>query len=275
MLIELHTKRDALKPGSIESDSGTTIFRRLKAGEGEFHHPHVTVGFVLNRSPNHEVAYGGEKFVPVPLEAGHGWVLPSSLEWKARWSQDLDFINVYLSASALAKVNDGITPSFLAQNQIFDPFFVQLAISLHEMADLEDTIEKMYRDTTMFTLAAHVNRVYGNAAMKPLVSTTDPRLRRVIEFIEQKIGTDVLLEDLAKTATMSPFHFSRSFKRATGLPPHQYLAMRRVEHAKELLKSTTLPVVEIAYRVGYTNMSHFIQLFRRATGETPGQFRSA
>jgi AraC family transcriptional regulator len=274
MLIELHLKRDLLKPGQIDSANGTTVLRKLKAGEGEFHHPHVTVGFVLNRSPKHEMAFGDEKYVPTPLEAGHGWVLPSDFEWKARWSQELDFVNVYLSASALAKVNDGITPVFQAKNQILDPFFVQLAISLHETAHLEDTVEKMYRDTTMFTLAAHVNRIYGNTPMKPLASKLDPRFKRVIDIIESRVGKEISLEDLANAANMSPFHFSRSFKRAIGLPPHQYLATRRVEHAKNLLKSTQLPVTEIAYRVGYVNLSHFIQLFRRVTGCTPGEFRS-
>jgi AraC family transcriptional regulator len=274
MMIELHTKRSALKPGEIESTSGTTTFCRLKAGEGEFQHPHVTVGFVLNRSPDHEFAYGDDEFVPAPLEAGQGWVLPSNFGWKARWSQELDFVNVHLSASALAKANDGVVPSFRAQIRIYDPFCIHLAISLHELADLEDTIERMYRDTTMFTLAAHVNRVYGKAVMKPLANKRDPRIQRVIELIELNKGSDISLDDLAKTAAMSPFHFSRSFKRATGLPPHQYLANRRVEHAKELLRSTNLPVAEVAYRVGYSNMSHFILLFRRVTGGTPGQFRS-
>jgi AraC family transcriptional regulator len=85
----------------------------------------------------------------------------------------------------------------------------------------------------------------------------------------------VSLERLADIAAMSPFHFARSFKKATGMPPHQFLASRRIERAKHLLKMTGLPIVEVAFRVGYENVSHFTQLFRRMTGGTPGQFRTA
>jgi AraC family transcriptional regulator len=273
MLIELHTKRNSLAETTVETDSGSTTYHRLKAGEGGFQFQHVTVGFVLNQSPKHEGAFGQDKFVAMPMDVGEGWVLPAEMDGKARWNQDLDFINVHFSASALARVNNGETPQFPILSQVTDPTFAHMALNLHETAEATETVMKMYRDTMMFALAAHVNRVYGGTAMEPLAPKLDARLQRAIDLIDAKLTEDIALEDLASAAAMSPFHFSRSFKRATGLPPHQYLASRRIEMAKALLKTTSLPVAEIAFRVGYQDVSHFTQLFKRMTGATPGEFR--
>jgi AraC family transcriptional regulator len=273
MLIEFSRKRDTLKPGVVKTENGTSIYHRLKAGETDFQTEHVTVGFILNRSPEHEASFGNGQFVRTPMSPGEGWVLPAGVEGKARWRQNLDLLNVHFSASALARVNNGITPDFKILTQVNDPAFVQLALNLHETAEQTETIMRMYRDTMMFALVAHVNRSYGGTVMESLAPKMDPRLQRAVTLAEEKLNTDLSLADLAKEAGMSPFHFTRSFKRATGLPPHQFLATRRVERAKILLKSTQLPIVEIAYRVGYENVSHFSHLFKRVTGGTPSEFR--
>jgi AraC family transcriptional regulator len=78
---------------------------------------------------------------------------------------------------------------------------------------------------------------------------------------------------MAAVVHMSPFHFARAFKAATGQPPHRYLTQRRMERAKILLSVTRLPVAEVANRVGFSNQSHFSAQFRRATGTTPKGYR--
>jgi AraC family transcriptional regulator len=209
------------------------------------------------------------------MDAGEGWVLPAGLPGKARWYQELDFMNVHISASALSRINDGKLPQYEARSQVRDPTFVQLAVNLHEIAEADETILKMYRDTMMFALAAHVNHVWGGVRRELLTQRVDSRIRRAIDYIEAHLETDISLEKLASVAAMSPYHFSRIFKSATGLPPHRFLASRRINRAKPLLKTTNLPIVEIAYRVGYADVSHFTQLFKRITGGTPGNFRNA
>jgi AraC-like DNA-binding protein len=72
---------------------------------------------------------------------------------------------------------------------------------------------------------------------------------------------------------MSPFHFSRLFKLATGESPHAYLTRRRVERAKELLADSSLPLVHVASAVGFQTQGHFTEVFRRHTGTTPRRFR--
>jgi AraC family transcriptional regulator len=75
-------------------------------------------------------------------------------------------------------------------------------------------------------------------------------------------------------AHLSVYHFARQFKAATGLPPHQYVILRRVERAKELLQAgTDLSLAEVAARAGFSDQSRFSHHFKRLVGVTPGQFR--
>jgi AraC family transcriptional regulator len=81
------------------------------------------------------------------------------------------------------------------------------------------------------------------------------------------------LEELARVAGISRFHFAREFKRMTGVPPHQYLVKLRIQRAKSLLEGTTMPLSEVGLQSGFSHQSHFSRLFRRFTGTTPQSYR--
>jgi AraC family transcriptional regulator len=99
----------------------------------------------------------------------------------------------------------------------------------------------------------------------------------VVEYIEEHLDADPSLEQLAAVARLSPYHFARQFKAATGLPPHQYVILRRVERAKQLLQGDgDLPLAEVAAGAGFSDQSQFSRHFKRLAGVAPGQFhRSA
>ena len=100
------------------------------------------------------------------------------------------------------------------------------------------------------------------------------RLRAVVEYIEEHLDAGPTLEQMAAVARISPYHFARQFKAATGLPPYQYVIMRRVERAKQLLQAgTDLSLAEVAARAGFSDQSQFSHHFKRLVGVTPGQFR--
>jgi AraC family transcriptional regulator len=99
------------------------------------------------------------------------------------------------------------------------------------------------------------------------------RLRAVVEYIEGHLDTGPTLEQLATVARLSAYHFARQFKMATGLPPHRYVIMRRVERAKWLLKGGgDLSLADVAVQAGFSDQSQFCQHFKRLVGVTPGQF---
>jgi AraC family transcriptional regulator len=100
------------------------------------------------------------------------------------------------------------------------------------------------------------------------------RLRAVVEYIEEHLDARPTLEQMAAAARLSPYHFARQFKKATGLPPYQYVIARRVERAQHLLQAGTgLSLAEVAARAGFSDQSQFSRHFKRLVGVTPGQFR--
>jgi AraC family transcriptional regulator len=81
------------------------------------------------------------------------------------------------------------------------------------------------------------------------------------------------LTELSSAVGMNVDHFSRMFKRSTGLAPHQYLGNIRLERAKRMLTEGRVPIIEIAYEIGYANPSQFSAFFRKRTGLSPSEFR--
>lgn len=104
-------------------------------------------------------------------------------------------------------------------------------------------------------------------------SISPRRLRRVLDFIDSHLGTDIELADLASVAGSSRFHFSRAFRDATGFPPYRYLIHRRIDAAKTLLLQDTLSIAQISEQCGFNSQNQFSAMFRRVFGTSPGRFR--
>jgi AraC family transcriptional regulator len=92
-------------------------------------------------------------------------------------------------------------------------------------------------------------------------------------MVEARLDTTLTLDALAAEARLSPFHFARAFKETTGLTPHGFVTVRRMDRARRLLHTSTNPVDEVARMVGFSNISHFRRLFRRHHGMAPSVLR--
>ena len=99
------------------------------------------------------------------------------------------------------------------------------------------------------------------------------QLRKVADYVKSNLAKDNSLQELADLAGMSLLHFSRSFKQSTGLPPHQYILQLRIEHAKTLLKTTKLGIVQTEQHLGFSDQSHFTMIFRKFAGTTAARWR--
>jgi AraC-like DNA-binding protein len=102
----------------------------------------------------------------------------------------------------------------------------------------------------------------------------NPRLSRVIDYIELNFGAPIQLKELAAIALMSPIHFGRSFKRATNFSPYQYLITRRLEHSTRMLRSSQYTITEIGYACGFASAAHFSTVFTKLIGATPTDYRT-
>lgn len=92
-------------------------------------------------------------------------------------------------------------------------------------------------------------------------------------YINEHFSEPLTLDQLAKNANMSPFHFSRVFTAQTGFTPHQYLIATRINSAKFLLKLPDVPVKEIAFGSGFNSESSFCSTFRKWENMTPSEYR--
>jgi AraC family transcriptional regulator len=126
----------------------------------------------------------------------------------------------------------------------------------------------------MLFAARFVELVSGRARRAPDAGGSDRRRAvRAALWIEAHADQPLELAGAAREAGLSTFHFLRLFARVLGVTPHQYLVRCRLRHAARLLAGDELPITEIAFRVGFGDLSNFVRTFHRAAGVSPRRFR--
>jgi AraC family transcriptional regulator len=153
------------------------------------------------------------------------------------------------------------------------------ALLLEMTADLEDNSPagRLYGESLANTLAVYLLNRYAVSRITPVGykgGLPGYRLKRVLDFIGEKLEEDISLSQLAALAGMSPHYFSQLFKQSTGRAPHQFLLLKRIEHAKKQLCNPKSSVTEAALGAGFQSPSHFARVFRQLEGVTPSRFRA-
>lgn len=159
-----------------------------------------------------------------------------------------------------------------------DPTIHQIGTSFRMLIEQgQQATDRLFADGMRTALAGHLLGKYTTDRWQPAARapTLDhKRLKRVLDYIEANLVSDISLDDLAAEACLSAFHFSRLFKLATGLTPHRYVTDRRIELAKQNLAHSPSSLVEISLDTGFGSQANFTRVFRKATGLTPGQYRA-
>lgn len=97
----------------------------------------------------------------------------------------------------------------------------------------------------------------------------------ILFYITENLNEPLSIESLAAKASLSPFYFSRLFKHETGISPHEYVLNARIDKAKFLLRTTKMPLKEIACTCGLGNACNFSSTFRRRCGCTPKDYQNS
>ena len=132
-------------------------------------------------------------------------------------------------------------------------------------------------DEVGHAFASRFVEVVSGRPRKPAPATARDR-RRAVEtalWIDAHSHRPIDLEDAADQADISPFHFLRLFSGVLGVTPHQYLVRSRLRHAARLLADDERSVTDVAYDVGFGDLSNFVRTFHRAAGVSPRRFREA
>jgi AraC-like DNA-binding protein len=157
-----------------------------------------------------------------------------------------------------------------------DPVMHGLAQALVAAMEQPGEGTSLFADYIALAFHAHVLRAYGNVAVGPLSTRgglAPWQLRRACDFIEGNLDGDPSIADVAAECGLSSSYFAKAFKQTTGVPPHAWLSMKRIERAKQLLSGTKLELAEIALACGFVDQSHFSRTFLSSEGCSPGRWR--
>ena len=126
-------------------------------------------------------------------------------------------------------------------------------------------------------IAVRLLRAYQQLpARKPADIAPPIAVLRAVEIMRRRLTDSLSLDELAHAAGLSPFHFARQFKTATGHPPHDYLIRLRVDRAQELMRrERDWTMAAVAQDAGFADQSHMARHFKRVLGVTPRQFADA
>ncbi len=132
------------------------------------------------------------------------------------------------------------------------------------------------RYDSIVTLLRVFARQLGDTALALLVKGTPQEpdaIRRGRGYVRDNLGERITLDEVARHAGLSPHHFSRSFRHATGITLSDYINRSRIEAARQLLLKADARVSEIAFEIGYQSLSQFNRSFLRITGRSPMEYR--
>ena len=222
----------------------------------------------------------GPRFYSKMFLPGDVCVTPSEAPRRLRWDEEVELLVIALDPAFL----------FRAARELPHPPRIELIqthgepdrqiqfLGLALKAELESggSSGRLFADSLAAALAMRLlSRYNGFPLPMPEYPSglSSSALRRVIEYIQDNLHTDLSLAELADVLQMSTTRLKFSFKQSTGLAPHQYIIKQRVERARQLLRHGDLMPSEVAILVGFYDQSHLNRHFKRLIGVSPGDYR--
>jgi AraC family transcriptional regulator len=239
------------------------------------HQEHV-LGMLL-RAGSMEMGLRRSAMRRVTFAAGDlGLCTPHSEQWIG--FSDMEHLTIGISGAALTAACDGasgkaeLRPHYKMQ----DARLNALATAVNAERILGFPSGRLFLDSVEQALA--VALVDGFAVRPQSLriyrgGLTPTRLRRVTELVHAKVDDDLTLEEMADAADLGRTRFSQMFRKSTGQSPHQFVLRHRVEHAKEMLHSAEVRVLDVAVACGFKTQQHFARVFRQVCGISPTEYR--
>ena len=200
------------------------------------------------------------------------------VRWFSNTSRTLQTVHLFvpretvlLASEEYRRIGSRYAPVACWKRWLHDP--VITAVSEAIMGALANGARNIYAESATLFLVKHLlstqNPEYSIAEDRRTARLSDQRLRRVLDFVHAYYMKPLNLDDLAREAGISKFHFVGVFRKQVGVTPHRYLADMRLDEAAKLLETTTLTIEQIARSCGYKSTANFSTAFAQRFGKRP------
>lgn len=240
------------------------------------------MSLVLRDLPDTSYWEDGRQVARTTIRAGECTIHDLRRDPRVLVDKPLHSLLVYLPQTALdALADEANVPR--VEGLSYDPGFGVLdetvrniGLSLLPGVRAPDQVSRLFMDHMTLAIAAHVAQTYGGmqAHSRPIQGGLAPwQEKRSKDMLAADLTGATPLSDIAKACGLSVSHFSRAFRRSTGLAPHAWLLHVRVEAAKAMLRARGASLSMIALACGFADQSHFTRVFTRRVGLSPGAWR--
>lgn len=218
----------------------------------------------------HSGSYAASEVKLISLDGGASSHLGSSF----------DTVEFYLPRATLADIAErhGVTPftELSMKPGTVDPQITGLAQLMNSV--LEDpTLSNPLFDEAV-VLALYWRLAAGYAGLyhehgRRVGGLTRPQEARAKEMIDAHLSGNISIAEIAEACGLSPSYFKRAFRVTTGMPPHRWMTLRRIELAKALLLAGKKSISDVAVSCGFADQSHMTRVFGRVVGVSPGAWQ--
>lgn len=161
-----------------------------------------------------------------------------------------------------------------------EPLLKQIEASI-EMIHLEYNEEQVgYRQAIRLNLQQILlligrfeESMWSSAPQRQHIASLPEWITEILPYIDAHLSDELSLSALAKKSAVTPAHFSRVFKRLTGMNVTDYVNAKRIMRAKQLLEKSHMSIAEIGERCGFISIPHFHRKFKEVTGTTPSKYK--
>ena len=241
-----------------------------------------TICLMLYELPDNAYWEDGRQVSAISLPAGQTTIQDLKREPQAMMDKQIHSLIWYLPRSTLHAVADQANVPSISELHYkpgvgtFDKTIEHIGLTLLPALRMPERVNRLFTDYVMLAFAVHAAQTYGGmltGSKLPKGGLAPWQEKRAKELIASNLSGATTLQDVATACGLSVSHFSRAFRKSTGLAPHAWLLEARVQSAKTMLRRRDASLPTIALSCGFADRSHFTRVFTRRVGVSPAAWR--
>ena len=209
-------------------------------------------------------------------------IVPKEVEHWVAWKGNISFALFSIPPQELAEIApETVNPEKVELMPTFgesepDHLISSIGVAIKQQLETDPYGCSFYVEHLMNAMCAHLLKHY--CTIKPNLKNYDSglslyKLKQAIDYINDNLNNDITISDIANQVNISPYYFSRLFRKSTGFSPYRYVIQQRIAKAKQLIKQTGMTLADIALNCGFSSQTKMTLHFRKLTGLTPKKYR--